>query len=146
MLESLAELQVEVAVWDRREAQTSLARIVEVRAHGRKVDERHVCRSLERLALPAAFRGGRRNGTDGGGMERRVGTASRAEREETFSLFGNAIMRTYCERAVTRDSDRRKERSWPDRVSQRRETELMRWKFSGKLTSGWPGVYILRTG
>lgn len=112
MLESLTELQVEVAVWDGREAQTSLAGIVEVSAHGREVDERHICRFLEQLALPGPFCGGRRTGTDGGGMERRVGVASRAEREETLSLCRSRMMRAYCRRTATRDGERRKGRSW----------------------------------
>lgn len=68
-MESLAELQVEVAVWDGGEAQTSLGGIVEVGAHGREVHERHLGRLFKQLALPGPLCGGRRKGTDGGGSE-----------------------------------------------------------------------------
>lgn len=49
VLESEGELQVEVAVRDRGEGETGLSSIVQVRADGGKVDERHFAAAAIKL-------------------------------------------------------------------------------------------------
>lgn len=62
VLESLAQSQVHLGVWDGGEAKASLGGIVQVCAHRGEVDERHGDRSLRRLALRQVV--GRRKGAD----------------------------------------------------------------------------------
>ena len=47
ILEGLAEFEVEIAVWDGSEAETSLGGIIQVGAHGGKIDERHLDRPTQ---------------------------------------------------------------------------------------------------
>lgn len=60
VLEGLAQLQVEVAVGDRGETQAGLGGIVQVGAHGGKVDERHLERLLRAIGPSGAVVRGRR--------------------------------------------------------------------------------------